>query len=64
MSQKFKTIIIDDERLARQEVLRALKPFPQFEVVGEASNTEEARAIIADLQVDVLFLDIRMPEKS
>ncbi|MEM1336323.1 MAG: LytTR family DNA-binding domain-containing protein [Bacteroidota bacterium] len=64
MSQKFKTIIIDDERLARQEVLRALKPFPQFEVVGEASNAEEASALIADLQVDVMFLDIQMPEKS
>ncbi|MEO0507271.1 MAG: LytTR family DNA-binding domain-containing protein [Bacteroidota bacterium] len=64
MSQKFKTIIVDDERLARQEVLRALKPFPQFEVVGEASNAEEASALIADMQVDVMFLDIQMPEKS
>jgi len=64
MSQKFKTIIVDDERLARQEVLRALKPFPQFEVVGEASNAEEASALIADMQVDIMFLDIQMPEKS
>ena len=64
MSKKYKTIIVDDERLARQEVLRSIKPFPQFEVVGEASNAQEASALIADLPVDVMFLDIQMPEKS
>ena len=64
MNEKFKTIIVDDERLARQEVIRALTPFPQFEVVGEASNAQEASALIATMKVDVMFLDIQMPEKS
>ncbi|MEM9680724.1 MAG: response regulator transcription factor [Bacteroidota bacterium] len=64
MSNSYKTIIIDDERLARQEVKRALKPFTQFEVVGEASNAEEAKALISSLNVDLMFLDIHMPETS
>ena len=64
MSKKYKTIIIDDERLARQEVKRALKRFPDFEIVGEASNAEEAKTLISSLNVDVMFLDIHMPEKS
>ncbi|WP_350285789.1 response regulator transcription factor [uncultured Croceitalea sp.] len=64
MTKKYRTIIIDDERLARQEVKRALKPFAQFEVVGEASNAEDAKALISSLNVDVMFLDIHMPEKS
>jgi two-component system LytT family response regulator len=64
MSKKYRTLIIDDERLARQEVRRALIPFPEFEVVGEASNAEEAKRLISSLNADVLFLDIHMPEKS
>ncbi len=64
MSKKYRTIIIDDERLARQEVKRALMSFPEFEVVGEASNAEEAKSLISSLNADVLFLDIHMPEKS
>ncbi len=64
MSEKYKTIIVDDERLARQEVKRALECFPEFEVVGEASNAEEAKTLIASLHVVVMFLDIHMPEKS
>lgn len=64
MSKTFKTIIIDDERLARQEVKRALQPFTQFEVVGEARNAQEAKVLITSLNVDIMFLDIQMPEKS
>lgn len=64
MIKKYRTIIIDDERLARQEVKRALKPFTEFEVVGEASNAEEAKTLLSSLHVDVMFLDIHMPEKS
>ncbi len=60
----FKTVIIDDERLAREEVKRALKEYPEFEVVGEASHVDEAKAIIEDLKPDIIFLDIHMPEKT
>ncbi len=60
----FKTIIIDDERLAREEVKRALKSYPEFEIVGEANNVDAALSLIDELNPDILFLDIHMPEKS
>ena len=60
----FKTIIIDDERLAREEVKRALQKHKEFEIIGEASYADEAIKLIEDLQPDILFLDIHMPGKS
>ncbi|WP_191859550.1 LytR/AlgR family response regulator transcription factor [Hanstruepera ponticola] len=60
----FKTIIIDDERLAREEVKRALKPHQEFHVVGEASHVDEALKLIETEVPDIIFLDIHMPEKS
>jgi len=60
----FKTVIIDDERLAREEVKRALESHPEFVVVGEASHVDEAKIIIENLEPDILFLDIHMPGKT
>jgi len=60
----FKTIIIDDERLAREEVKRALKGYPEFEIIGEASHVDEAKTLIEESKPDLLFLDIHMPGKS
>lgn len=60
----FKTIIIDDERLAREEVKRALKKYPEFIIVGEANNVDTALTLIDKEQPDIIFLDIHMPEKS
>jgi len=60
----FKTIIIDDERLAREEVKRALKSYPEFEVIGEASHVDEAKKMIEEMIPDIIFLDIHMPGKS
>lgn len=60
----FKTVIIDDERLAREEVKRALKNHPEFHVVGEANNVDSAIEIIEQEEPDVLFLDIHMPQKT
>jgi two-component system LytT family response regulator len=60
----YKTIIVDDERLAREEVKRALSAYPEFVVVGEASNVDEAILVIEKEQPDLIFLDIHMPEKS
>jgi two-component system LytT family response regulator len=54
-------LIIDDERLARVELRRLLKPHPQVEIAGEARNGEEALALIGELSPDLLFLDIQMP---
>ena len=60
----FKTVIIDDERLAREEVKRALKSYSEFEVIGEASHVNEAKILVEHLKPDILFLDIHMPGKS
>lgn len=59
-----KTLIIDDERLARNELARLLEPFPGIEVVGAAANADEAEKLIADLRPDLLFLDINMPGRD
>ena len=60
----YKTIIIDDERLAREEVKRALANYPEFVVLGEAANVDEAIVLIEKEGPDLIFLDIHMPEKS
>lgn len=62
--KRYKTIIIDDERLAREEVKRALEKHQEFEIIGEASHVDEAISLIEELKPDILFLDIHMPGKS
>ncbi len=59
-----KALIIDDERLARNELKRLLENFPKVNIVGEASNADEAMVLIEELKPDLLFLDIQMPGKT
>ncbi|GAB3418426.1 LytR/AlgR family response regulator transcription factor [Niabella aquatica] len=59
-----RTIIIDDERLARSELKKMLQAFSEIEVVDEASNANEAIEKIESLQPDLIFLDIQMPGKT
>ena len=59
-----KTLIIDDERLARNELKRLLEPYHKIEIVGEAANAEEAHGLIEELEPELLFLDIQMPGKN
>lgn len=59
-----KTLIIDDERLAREGLKSLLKEFPEVDVIGEAANVDEALEMIDKLKPQLLFLDIQMPEKS
>jgi two-component system LytT family response regulator len=56
-----KALLIDDERMARQELRRLLLAHPEIEVAGEARSGEEALELIRRLNPDLLFLDIRMP---
>ena len=62
--KKFTVIIIDDERLAREEVKRSLACYPEFEIVEEAKNYDEAKKQIEALKPDLVFLDIQMPGRS
>jgi two-component system LytT family response regulator len=59
-----KALIVDDERLARKELIKLLEDHPSIEVVGEAMNAEEAIQMTNDLNPDLLFLDIQMPGKT
>ncbi len=59
-----KAIIIDDERLARNELKKLLLEFPEVEVIGEAANAEEGLEKIESLSPDLVFLDIQMPGKT
>jgi two-component system LytT family response regulator len=57
-------IIIDDERLARNELKKLLADYPEVEVIGEAANVDEAIKLIEELMPDLIFLDIQMPAKT
>ena len=56
-----KALIVDDERLARNELRRLLARHPEVEVVGEAANADEAEASLSRSDVDLLLLDVQMP---
>jgi len=59
-----KAVIIDDERLARNELKKLLQDFPEIEVVAEAANANEGIEKIDSLNPDLIFLDIQMPGKT
>lgn len=57
-------LIIDDERLARNELRKLLSAHPEVEVLAEAAHADEALKLIQELSPDVIFLDIQMPAKT
>ena len=56
-----KTLIVDDEPIARRVLREELETFPEVAVVGEAENGKQALRQIAELQPDLVFLDLHMP---
>ena len=60
----FKVVIIDDERLARNELKKLLADFSEVEIIGEAANAKEGIEKIDELNPDLVFLDIQMPGKT
>jgi two-component system LytT family response regulator len=54
-------LIVDDERLARNELRRMLAAIPEVEVVGEAKHADDALEQIGRLQPDLILLDVQMP---
>jgi len=56
-----KTLIVDDESLARRGLAHRLKKIADIEIVGEAQNGREALQMIDEMQPDLVFLDIQMP---
>lgn len=59
-----KAIIIDDERLARNELKKLLQDHSDIEVIDEATNVDEGIEKIETLNPDLIFLDIQMPGKT
>ncbi|MFK7953509.1 MAG: LytR/AlgR family response regulator transcription factor [Ekhidna sp.] len=59
-----KAIIIDDTRLARQELRYLLEKNKEVEIIGEAENADVAKEMIEELKPDLIFLDIQMPGKD
>src|SRR6476619_452758 len=59
-----RTLIVDDEPLARDRVKRLLRDEEDIEVVGECGNGKDAIEFIKSKNPDLVFLDIQMPEKS
>jgi two-component system, LytTR family, response regulator len=61
-TRKIRTIIVDDEPLARCNVMALLRRDPEVEIVGECGSGAEAISTIDRTQPDLVFLDIQMPE--
>lgn len=59
--KEFKTIIIDDERLAREELKSVLKDFVEINIIDEAQNGDEGIEKINRLKPDLIFVDVSMP---
>ncbi len=62
--QKISAVIVEDSRLARQELKELVKEHPEIEIVGEAENVDDAHKLIENTNPLLLFLDINMPEKD
>ncbi len=62
MGDKIRTLIVDDEPLARRNLRLLLEQDPQIEVLEECRNGKEAVKAIKALSPDLIFLDIQMPE--
>lgn len=62
MPEKIRTLIVDDEPLARRNLRVLLERDPQIEIIDECPNGREAVKAINSLSPDLIFLDIQMPE--
>src|SRR5215831_4404128 len=59
---KIRTLIVDDEPLARSNIAVLLREEPQVEIIGECGSGAEAIAEMRGSKPDLLFLDVQMPE--
>src|SRR5439155_4885741 len=59
---KIRTLIVDDEPLARERVRKLLQKEPDIEIVGECADGREAVAAICKDKPELVFLDVQMPE--
>jgi two-component system, LytTR family, response regulator len=62
--KQYNCLIIDDEEIDRLMVTSYVKRFPFLNIVAICSSTAEAHKVVSDNKIDVLFLDIDMPESN
>ncbi|MCI0685355.1 MAG: LytTR family DNA-binding domain-containing protein [Gemmataceae bacterium] len=58
---KIRTLVVDDEPLARQRLRTLLAADPELELVGECGDGRQAVAAVQQLRPDLMFLDVEMP---
>jgi two-component system, LytTR family, response regulator len=63
-ARPMKTLIVDDEPIARRVLAEELEAFPEVSLAGEASNGKQALLKIAEIRPDLVFLDLQMPVMS
>src|SRR5262245_61524770 len=61
-TEKLRTLVVDDEELARKVLRELLLPHPEIEVVAECRNGLEAVKAVSEHRPDLLFLDVQMPK--
>src|SRR5271167_2103109 len=61
-ARKIRTLVVDDEPLARSNVSVLLRLDPEIEIIGECSSGADALAEIRSAMPDLVFLDVQMPE--
>src|ERR1700722_7430074 len=59
--KKINCLIVDDEPIARDIIIKYCEALPYLEVAGACRNSFEAKAVLMDKHIDILFLDIHMP---
>ena len=62
MHAAIKTLVVDDESIARQVLREELELIPEIQIIGEAANGKEALHNILNLQPDLVLLDLQMPD--
>lgn len=64
MRKPYNVLVVDDERLARKELINMLSDFPCIESVHEAEDVDSAIRMIENIDLNLIFLDIQMPGDS
>ena len=61
MTMRIRVLIADDHPIVRSGIMSVLATQPDFEIVGQATNGQEAVAAVAKLSPDLILMDLRMP---
>jgi DNA-binding NarL/FixJ family response regulator len=63
-SQMIRVVLVDDQTMIRQGLGYVIQMQPDMEVIGEASDGDEAVKLVSTLEPDVVLMDVQMPNKS